>query len=299
MGKAVLYTTIHPGVTKYLPAWWQSVVDQTDHEFDLMIAIDSMDIASVNQAIGAEIQARWVIAYPDETPSQLRQRAFEKIVRDYDMAIFVDSDDLLERTRVESAKKHLSCEDVNACSLRLIDEGGRDLNVDFHLDPSEDIKRVLPYYNVFGLSNTAYRTFVLAKCLPIPTDCLLVDWFLATRAMLSGARMGFDLTCQMAYRQYDSNIARVIAPFTPNQILKSAEYVLHHYDLIFEHVLFEDSSRFDDFRKARSYVFGFYTKIKDDSQILERYVKELNELAVRHLWWTCVAHPKLENIWKN
>ena len=87
------------------------------------------------------------------------------------------------------------------------------MGMTFGLPPRAEPEMCFPRNNVFGLSNSAFRSDLLRRCLPIPADAVLVDWFLATRAWLMGARMAFDPEVEMDYRQYGGNMARVGPPF--------------------------------------------------------------------------------------
>src|SRR6266508_5236746 len=105
MGKATmasdrlaLYTTIYPGVEKYLAAWYNSVSLQTDRHFDLWIGIDSLSTDQVIAALGTEPRATWIVAEAGVSRAQIRQKAIEQMVDAYQAIVFVDSDDLLCQT---------------------------------------------------------------------------------------------------------------------------------------------------------------------------------------------------------
>ena len=66
------------------------------------------------------------------------------------------------------------------------------------------LEHLLVRNNVMGLSNTAYRSDLLRRCLPIPTEAELMDWLLAVRSLALGARLQFDPEPRMWYRQYSN-----------------------------------------------------------------------------------------------
>src|SRR6201999_564792 len=103
------------------------------------------------------------------------------------------------------------------------------LGSEFNLDPVQESSQILPANNVFGFSNSAYRCELLERCLPIPKDAVLVDWYLATRAWLFGAKLSFDREVRMSYRQYGANTARVRLPFSCDQILSDSALVRRHF----------------------------------------------------------------------
>jgi hypothetical protein len=296
MKRCALYTTVYPGMESYFADWARSVDGQTDPGFDLWIGVDQLSTAAIDKAAQRHLSAEFVFAEHGDTPAIVRSRAMEKMVSRYDAVIFVDSDDVLAPKRVEEAKRYLLKYDVAGTALELIDQKGALLGITFS-PPVSDYTSILFRWNPFGLSNTAYRTEILRKCLPIPADCVAVDWLLATRASLMGARLGFDPTPRMYYRQHPDNTARLLPPFTPGGVLNSTRIVLQH-----QRCLIGMNCVFDDNRKelldnANSYVTRFFQSVSRNPGTLDRYVAALNILSLKPLWWTCVAHPDLEEIW--
>lgn len=297
--RLALYTTVYPGVEKYLSSWYDSVLAQSDRNFDIWIGVDGLDVGAVIVAMGADPSATWVLAAKGDSPAQIRYKAIARMVRKYPAVVFADSDDVLEPTRVEAARESLAWSDVSGCAMRIIDEHGNDLGIVLEPPEGQDIGGLLPRSNMFGLSNTVYRTRILRQCLPIPADCVLVDWFLITRAWTLGARLDFDFTCRMAYRQHPLNAARVLPPFTSQQVTLATERVLDHYTLVLENVPELQPQHRTELEAARNRAEAFHKSIKQSPDILHRYVQALNELPPDHMWWSCVAHPQLEEIWRS
>ena len=233
--RLALYTTVYPGIEPYIATWYESVVEQTDRDFDLWIGLDSIVPERVSEMLGIEVPDDINYLEPGSgTPAQIRGRSLEQIIDIYDAVIFVDSDDLLAPTRVEAARKQLEECDVTACALLIIDEAGVDLGILFGDMGGEQLETILPRYNIFGLSNTAYRCDVLRECLPLGRDCELFDWSLVTRAWDHGARLNFEREPQMSYRQYESNIAKVLSPFFAEDIVAASKRVASHYRCLLE-----------------------------------------------------------------
>jgi hypothetical protein len=297
--RLALYTTVYPGVEKYLSAWYDSIKAQTDQNFDVWIGVDSLDVGAVTEAMGANPSVRWVLGRDGDSPAQIRQRAIENMVRQSPAVVFADSDDVLDPTRVDAARGALQKHDVSGCAMRMIGEDGRDLGLTFQLPAGAEASTILPRYNVFGLSNTAYRSEVLGRCLPVPADCVLVDWFLATYAWTSGARLHFDSACRMAYRQHANNTAPVLPPFTHQQVVSAAERVLRHFAFILTRIPELQPQHRAEVETAQNLVEGFYTTMRSYPDITNQYVCALNQLPRGHIWWDIVAHPHLEEIWKS
>lgn len=297
--RIALYTTVYPSVEKYLLAWYNSVANQADKDFDIWIGVDGLTKVAVTTAIGEEIAAKWVFAAAGMTPAQVRQAAFIQIVSQYAAVVFVDSDDVLAVSRVAAAREALRISEVNGCSLQLVDEAGSDLGAVFRPASLDTAVANLPRTNVFGLSNTAYRTDILRQCLPIPKECVLVDWYLATRAWALGAQFSFDFDTHMAYRQHPNNIALVMPPFSAQWILLATNRVLAHARLTLNCIPELSQARRLALMTTVNEVDLFYKAVAEDDSLLQRYVQALNHLELEIVWWACVAHPKLEWLWKN
>jgi hypothetical protein len=298
--RLAVYTTWYPGVEKYLPEWNRSLASQTDRDFDVWIGVDALDAEREAAALGGLPDARWVAAEPGDSPARIRERAMNRLVEDYAAVVFVDSDDVLLPTRVASARVALKEHDVAACALRIVDERGRDLGLVFGRPEEGDWGGFLPRHNVFGLSNSAYRTEVLRQLLPIPTDCVLIDWLLATRAWAWGGDLFFDAEPRMAYRQYGANVAKVLPPFTAADVVRATERVRSHYHLLLDEPSWKipPSSR-SLLAAARKGFTAFAGFVFESPENLVRYVEALNGLAPRYVWWWAVANLELEHIWMN
>jgi hypothetical protein len=163
--------------------------------------------------------------------------------------------------------------------------------------PGACIQTILPRYNIFGMSNTAYRTGVLTQCLPIPPDCVLIDWLLVTRAWARGASLYFDPAPDMAYRQYGANVARVLPPFTEQQVLEATGRVVNHYRQVLSGNHSIPGEKLALLREARDRAEVFQEAITKSAHTLREYVQALNSISPQYIWWWCVAHPDLEAIW--
>jgi len=112
-----------------------------------------------------------------------------------DAVLCLDIDDIPSSMIVKIAKQVALDYDVTAFGARIINEKGRAIGR-FGLGGLDIYK-----YNVFGFTNTVYRSEVLSKLLPI-RDVLIPDWDTARRAFEMGASMHFDDRVLTSYRQY-------------------------------------------------------------------------------------------------
>ncbi len=296
----VVYTTIYPGVEAYLPDWYRSLQAQTDQDFQLWIGLDGIEADSVETAIGAHLDALWVPSMPDNTPARIRQRSLARIVEDCDAVVLVDSDDILHPTRVAAARAALQTSEFTACALRLVDQHGRDLATTFTIADHANPDSVLPRNNIFGFSNSAYRSETLKRCLPPPANCVLIDWFLATRAWLMGAKLGFDPLVRMDYRQHGANTAPVRFPFDTNDVIRDTKKVQEHFCLLLaspmDNVL---PDRWARVQEVSADIQIFFEKVVSQPKQLQSYVRNLNALEPQVVWWWSVAQPALQWMWKD
>jgi hypothetical protein len=298
MSAFAVYTAVYPAAAPFLDAWYASVQAQVDRDFDLWISLDGLTEAAVEARLGGRAAATFVVAEEGSTPAQVRQQALARIADHYDAVVLVDSDDLLHPDRVAAARAWLEGADVAACGLRLVDEAGQPLGLTLAAPRDEGTESILPRTNAFGLSNTAYRTDVLRACLPIPAAAILVDWYLVTMAWLQGARLAFDPTPRMDYRQHGANTARIRSPFTAERLRADTTLVRHHFRLVLDDLPAGAlPARVTQVREAAAEIATFDQRVVRDPAGLANYVRELNAAPPPLLWWASVAHPPLRSEW--
>jgi hypothetical protein len=281
----------------FVPDWYRSVEIQRNQNFDLWIGLDAVRPEEVEAVIGTKRPVRWLMGESGDSPAQIRLRAMQTMVEEYESIVFSDSDDVMYSTRVEKTLSQLNDYDVVACAMDFMDEQGKPQGITFRPSGAMDPATLLIHHNVFGLSNSAYRADVLRECLPFDQNCELIDWLLATRALNLGARLTFDYAPAMSYRQYSANAAPALPPFTQTHVLRLTEKVVLHYQLLLqsaaplcEHLRLQLS---DALRQARR----FYHAMRQSEKRLSEYVKNLNSLQPEYIWWWCVANRSLEHIW--
>ena len=300
MSRLAVYTTWYPGVERFVGDWFRSVVGQTDGSFDLWVGVDGLDFRRVAGPLGGLSGTRWVVAEPGDTPARVRESALVRIVQEYPAVVFVDSDDVLMPSRFAAARAALERHDVVGCALKIANEEGKDLGVRFGPPAGAEWAELLPRHNVFGLSNSAYRSEVLRQLLPLPETCLLIDWLFATRAWALGHDLFFDEEPGMCYRQYGANVAKVVPPFSEEDVVRATERVAGHYRFVLD----DPSWRLGplprarvEAARARFSVFERFLTTRPDGR--RRYLEALNGIAPRYVWWWAVANPELEHIWMN
>lgn len=294
--RTAVYSTVYPAAAPFLAAWYASLQAQTDRNFDLWVGADRMTAEEVSAAAGCRVDASFVFGVAEDTPASLRRRALLAIVDPYDAVVFIDSDDVACPLRVARSRVQTDKNSVVGCGLSLIDESGADLGTVMRPRTPVDWMAIMPRMNILGLSNTTYGTDVLRHLLEFPDDCTLLDWHLATRAWLRGARLAFDPEPLMSYRQYAGNTANVLGPFTQAGLRRAVSLVLQHFDQLPWHEATTGSEKWMALCESRARVESFSRSIEDDARI-DRYLEALNRCGRVMLWWEHVANPSLEATW--
>jgi hypothetical protein len=293
-----VYTTIYSGVEPYLNDWFCSLRQQTDREFELWVGLDGLTSKSVQALVGAELDATWVVASAGATPAEIREQALSRIAAKCSAVVLVDSDDRMHPSRVEAARTSLQNAEFTGCALRIIGHLGESLGRDFSLPAHVRPDAVFPRHNVFGFSNSAIRSELLTQCLPIPRQAILVDWVLATRAWLLGARFSFDPVPRMDYRQYSANTARLQYPIRAEQVVSDTALVQQHFRLMLHsvHPGFLPE-RIAELKSAAAQIEEFRQSVVLDPVQLESYVEAFNAQPHAMVWWSTVAYQPLEDMW--
>lgn len=292
-----VYTTIYPGAEQYLPAWYQSILSQTDSNFEVWVGLDTLTPREVSNALSTSPEFHYVTTPLGSTPASIRQQVLSKVVNACTVLVLSDCDDIMEPTRIAAARKHISNCDVTASSMTLLSENGEPLGQTFGTAQPDLSFDQIARENIFGLSNSTYRASSLKKCLPIPERCEVVDWYLATAAWACGAKLHFSATPELGYRQVPNSIALTTPPFSSSQVIAATERALKHYNLILSSSLplLETKRRVleEAFQRARR----FHEIMTSSTDLFAFYIKELNALGTLPAWWACVANSELESLW--
>jgi hypothetical protein len=282
---------MYPRGEVYWPPFLESVAAQQDKEFVLWIGVDGLDPDKVISFVQEYVSVPVRISEGD-SPVAVRTNALRDIVEQHDTVVLVDSDDILLPDRVRSGRAAIERAEVVGCALRLIDDRGCHLRGTLCPPEVGDAATLLPLVNVYGFSNTTYRSGVLRRSLPRTGDAELMDWYVATNAWLLGAQMIFDPEPHMLYRQYDKNTAGVLGPFTAERIRCDLPRVLRHYELI----LGTDLSgfipeRWHALEEAHTRLTEYWDRAQQRPELLTAHVQALNFENRIPMWWEWVTAP--------
>ena len=183
--------------------------------------------------------------------------------------------------------------------MEIVDKDGTPRHSVFRLPPSATVPGLLAKTNAFGMSNTAYRAEMLRQIPASDPNGRLMDWYLATACWIRGARLAFDNTPGMLYRQYAENVARVLPPFAAADISRGTNLVLSHYHVVLSRVPNIPATIRAELESALANVQLFQRRVVQAPEVCAQYIDQLNSLQPVYLWWEWVAHPMLEDLWKS
>jgi hypothetical protein len=228
--RLALFTVVHPASLPFFRDFYDSVAAQTDPSAELVVVTDGVAEDELGASAGRPVRGRVLPARPGATPAALRQEALLPLCARVDGVVLADSDDVLHPRRVALARAALRGADVTASAMTLVDEGGAPLGARFGAGDHGAWHEALTRWNVFGFGNGAYRSRLLADCLPVPEDTVMMDWLVVTRALARGARLHFDELPSIDYRIHGSSLAHVLPPFTAEELALGARRVRAHLE---------------------------------------------------------------------
>lgn len=292
------YTVVYPAAMRFLYEFWTSLAPQIGTSVDVHISLDGVAPDEVRMVIGQEAAVRFWPADEGASPAHIRSTVLTELTSVYDGVVLLDSDDILLAGRIDAAVSGLEAADVYGSAMQLVDELGRPIPGGFFAPSSAQIARLgsepplLARLNVFGFSNSAYRSQVLRDCLPVPNSTVLMDWLVASRAHLAGAKFVFDREPRMLYRQYGTNTAVVLPPFTPARIKRDAALVAQHHSLLLEgpHASVRDPGPFAHAAQMSGEFLRWLGEGHSSEERASAYAARLSTAEQRGwLWWEHVA----------
>jgi len=202
MSIAVL-TVIFPEIKVFFSEFAQSLRNQSDQDFHLIIVNDKCCLSDFDLS-GFQYS---ILQHGESIAKNREILIYEAIKQKFDWIIFADADDWFESNRIEVIRGLIPNYDVIANEIVPFN--------DIHFLENK-FEKILGKFcsidlnfirdkNLFGLSNTAFRTHFLEN-IDIPVEIIAVDWYLVTKAMQAGARSCFTAETKTYYRQWDKNI---------------------------------------------------------------------------------------------
>lgn len=270
--KFALATVIFPEIEPFFPEFAQSLRNQTDLDFQLLIVNDGCRLSDFDLS-GLEYKIL------PEGGSITRNREIlirEAINQNFEWIVFADADDWFEANRIEVIRNLIL--DYDLIANEIVPFNGEQFSVpkfEKVLGPFRQIELdFILDKNLFGLSNVACRTIFL-KDIVIPAEIIAVDWYLFTKAMQAGALACFTSKTRTYYRQWADNIIGM-DKVSGKEIKTGVKAKYIHYKCL------ADSDPW--YEKNLSWVHNLYLNI--ESKDFEAYINKVRQAGlVTTFWW--------------
>lgn len=228
--RTAFLTTIFPMNKQYLYDFFDSLKEQTNKNFDVIIVNDGYKDFEQIQSEYNQVLNIVELKY-SHTPAKNREYGINYCMQNgYDILIFGDSDDYFEKNRVEKSLEFLKEYDIVVNDLSLVDENGvyKTKYLSHRLNNLEEVKFEFIFKkNIFGLSNTAIKLKSISK-ITIPEDLVAVDWYIFSILLMENKRAVFTNETVSYYRQYQENIVGLKKP-DETSFKKGLEVKVKHY----------------------------------------------------------------------
>ena len=224
-----VFTTIFPSALSYLETFMNSLRNQTNKDFDLFIANDS--VVDLEEML-KEYQDFNIIIYDVKfSISKNREAAIKKITElGYKIVIFADIDDFCEKNRVEVSLRKMKQYDVVVNDVSLFFDTNIYDDYYFSKRLSNDTEIDADFItdkNIFGLSNTAVKVELL-KDIVLNEKLEAVDWYLFAVLLEKGAKSIFTNETRTFYRQYENNLSN-IDKYDKKSVMNCLRVKIMHY----------------------------------------------------------------------
>jgi len=206
--KIAFLTTIFPTEKSYLDAFFESLVNQTCHHFDIVVVNDGYTKFS---KIKSKYKTLSIIELPyEDSPAKNREHGINFCIENnYDVLVFGDSDDYFSINRIEKSLELLANYDIVVNDLSLFDVNGVYESCYFsnRIDNNSEIDySFITDKNIFGLSNTAINLRITNK-VSFAKNLTVLDWFFYKKLLSEGNSSIFTNETETYYRQYENNTA--------------------------------------------------------------------------------------------
>ncbi|WP_262694119.1 glycosyltransferase family protein [Kordiimonas aquimaris] len=260
--KTALVSFLYPKARPYWPDAFQSITQQTDKAFDMIVVNDgygTVDPTGIKLIIDNDLSL---------SPILLRQHVFNLLMDSgYDLLISLDPDDTMSVDRVEKTKKAYKGYPEAAfyySSLNYMAEPGKAF---FDLPVRLDDVGEIFYRNYVGLSHMSLNLKFLrqyADPFSFPDKIIALDWYLAVSMLLEGfyGRKTFGTTY---YRIYGDNLAGETSKVSFDKSVHILKVKIAHYEAIeglIEDQRFKDACA-SELTRLKALMNGPHSLLKD------------------------------------
>jgi glycosyltransferase involved in cell wall biosynthesis len=284
---------VYPAVKKYLYEYLESLENQSNNKFDLLLANDGLTNTEeyLKHYPTLKVILHKLTGSITEIRIQIIQLALEA---GYKKIIFTDCDDTIAINRIEVTEELLDYDPIIFNDLNVTNESGVVKEKNYFSNRLKDKSLInsndFLHCNMMGLSNAATTNIVLSKIINNIKNRTIIafDWLLWTYAINNGYQAKFTNSTTTNYRVYPKNIAGLPQPINKESVLRGLAIKEKHYNELSSY-----SEQYSHLNK----IFSDANKKSQDKQWLDEYILALLEKKIEHpLWWENIREPKQAGI---
>ncbi|KOY50668.1 glycosyltransferase [Polaribacter dokdonensis] len=202
----VVLTTLFPLSVNFFDDFLNSLILQTDKDFDLLVVNDG--VKNLIDFVERYKKINFIEIISESSIVKNRELGIKTAIElNYEYLIFGDSDDYFETNRVEVSKKFLEKYDIVVNDLTLFDDYGI-YKESYYASRLNDLIEIDTNFirdkNIFGLSNTAIQINTI-KTLDFCENLIALDWYFFSTLLSENRTAIYTSQTQTFYRQHKHN----------------------------------------------------------------------------------------------
>lgn len=297
MSKNLYSTVVYPSENfdRFIKDYLESVFNQTNQDFDLLLVLDNVEIEKVENYLDEynKIDKKLYIRNFKEsfTPIELRKKQIDLAYQmKFDTLILSDFDENVAFNRVEEVLKNIDGYAFAFNDFYIVDQNLKKISEKSFFQTRKIPKEVTSYkdileFNFIGLGSIALnlKEFNYIN-LEFPKEIKALDWYIATRVLLSGSK-GISLHDTYAnYRQHESSFVGFDFKLNKEKLGQGLDIKIAHY-----HSLKNFSNVFNDFYNEMIDLKKYFQKYG-----IDEYIELVNTKfdTSKFCWWENIKTKK-------
>ncbi len=297
MSKPLYSTVIYrcDDFDRFIKDYLESVFNQTNQNFDLLLVLDNVESGKVEKYLNEynDINKKIFIRNfkKDYTPIELRKKQIELAYElKFDTLILSDFDENVALNRVEEIVKNINGYAFAFNDFYVVDQDLKKISETSFFQTRKVPKEVTSYknilkFNFIGLGSIALnlKEFNYIN-LAFPKEIKALDWYIATKVLLSGSK-GIALYNTYAnYRQHESSFVGFDFKLNKEKLEQGLAIKLVHYNSLIDcNIIFKDL--YDEIIELKEYF-------QDNG--IDEYIKLVNTKfdTSKFCWWENIKTKK-------
>ncbi|WP_066164089.1 glycosyltransferase [Aliarcobacter cryaerophilus] len=297
MSKTLYSTVIYPcdDFDRFIKDYLESVFKQTIQDFDLLLVLDNVEVEKVEEYLSEynNIDKKVFIRNFKEgfSPIELRKKQIDLAYElEFDTLILSDFDENVAHNRVEEVIKNIDGYAFAFNDFYVVDQDLKKISETSFFQTRKIPNEVTTYkdileFNFIGLGSIALNLKEFDyKILEFPKEIKALDWYIATRVLLSGVK-GISLHNTYAnYRQHESSFVGFDFKLNKEKLEQGIAVKLAHYNSLI--------SCSDVFKDLYNEMMELKTYLQDN--VIDKYIELVNTKfdTSKFCWWENIKTKK-------